>query len=93
MEEMNKKGILGQPKYWYGDEVTFQLNKQVKQPNNSIKIEKQTFTGKVWIVDKWGTFFQKDEPSYDIMVGDPDKDKDACLYKHINESLIINYKK
>lgn len=89
----NKKGILGKPKYTYGDEVTFQFKVREKQPDDTFKFKKKTLTGKVYIVDKFGTFFQKDEPSYDIMVGDPDKDKDACLYKHINESLIINKNK
>ena len=42
-------------------------------------------TGKVYIVDAYGTFEQNEEPSYDVMV-----EEENCLYKHIRESLIID---
>ena len=45
-------------------------------------------SGKAEIIDSNGTFFQREEPSYDIMVKD-----EQCLYKHIRESLIEGIKK
>ena len=62
--------MLGEPKYKYGDIVTFMYD----------GIEK---IGYVYIVDRYGTFEQDEEPSYDIMV-----EKDNCLYKHCRESLV-----
>lgn len=62
--------MLGKPKYKRNDKVSFEVNDIVKQ-------------GYVYIVDAYGTFFQVDEPSYDIMV-----EEDNCLYKHIPESHI-----
>lgn len=57
-------------KYNYGDVVKFEINGEVK-------------IGEIYIIDSNGTFFQREEPSYDIMVED-----EECLYKHIRESLI-----
>ena len=48
-------GILGRPKYTYGDVVRFKWNDGEK-------------LGKVYIVDAYGTFEQNDEPSYDVRV-------------------------
>ena len=47
--------MLGKPKYERDDKVCFELDGTVKQ-------------GYVYIVDAYGTFFQADEPSYDVMV-------------------------
>ena len=63
--------MLGKPKYRRNDQVNFEWKGSMK-------------TGKIWIVDSYGTFFQKEEPSYDIMVeGDA-----PGLYKHVPESMI-----
>ena len=39
-------------------------------------------------MDKWGTFEQNEEPSYDVMIEDFDQKGNACLVKHVRESLI-----
>lgn len=59
------------PKYKHEQTVKFKFQDEIKE-------------GYVYIVDEHGTFFQKGEPSYDIMV-----DSENCLYKHIRESSII----
>ena len=61
---------FGKPKYVRGDIVTFTFGETEK-------------TGKISIVDAYGTFGQQEEPSYDIMI-----EEENCLYKHIEESLI-----
>lgn len=48
-------GVLGKPKYKYGDRVCFDIEEQTKQ-------------GVVAIVDSYGTFEQDLEPSYDILI-------------------------
>lgn len=58
------------PKYKLNDTVTF-------------KFEDKELTGTVYIVDKYGTFEQNVEPSYDILV-----EEENCLYKHIVQSLV-----
>lgn len=60
--------MLGKPKYSYGDEVSFLCNGK-------------RITGKVYIIDEYGTFFDDSDVSYDVM-------SDNCLYKHIREDLI-----
>lgn len=57
--------MLGHPKYNYGDIVVFKLNDK-------------EITGSVFIIDRYGTFEDKSDVSYDIMTLD-------CLYKHIPE--------
>lgn len=64
--------MLGRPKYSYNDQVSFEFKGSIK-------------TGKVWIVDSYGTFFQPEEPLYDIMV----EEDGPCLYKHIPESKVL----
>lgn len=39
--------------------------------------------GKVGIVDEMGTFFQTEEPSYDIWVNNENGGR--CLYKHVRQ--------
>ena len=63
--------MIGNPKYKVGDIVNFQYYAQ------DGLIEK---TGAVAIVDKYGTFFDNSDVSYDIYVKE-----DRCLYKHISE--------
>ena len=62
----------GKPVYQHGDIVTF------------FTFRKEKKTGKITVIDAYGTFEQKEEPSYDIHVAE-----DRCLYKHILESEII----
>ena len=72
--------MIGYPKYSIGDEVSFEF------PFGG---EMKTVTGKVFIVDKYGTFEQNEEPSYDVMAPDPRNGKEMCLFKHIRESRIV----
>lgn len=60
-----------EPDYKLNDIVSFMCNDEKK-------------TGKVYIVDRYGTFEQDEEPSYDVLV-----ESDNCLYKHIRESWIL----
>lgn len=64
--------MLGKPKFKHGDKVRFKVNDTVEK------------VGSIYIIDKWGTFFDKSDVSYDIMVED-----ENCLYKHFNEGCII----
>jgi hypothetical protein len=62
--------MLGKPKYNYGDMVKFTIDDQIK-------------IGIIEIIDAYGTFFQTEEPSYDVLVK-----VENCLYKHVRESFI-----
>ncbi|MDO4501395.1 MAG: hypothetical protein Q4B60_09040 [Erysipelotrichaceae bacterium] len=65
--------MIGKPKYKYGDTVRF-------------KIGESCLIGKVEIIDRYGTFFDDSDVSYDIMVEkSPHFDNRPCLYKHISE--------
>ena len=68
-------GVIGQPKHKIGDKVNF-------------KIKEKNLFGEICVVDSYGTFFQKEEPSYDIFV-----ETINCLYKHVRESSINTMKK
>lgn len=63
--------MIGKPKYKLGDKVMF-------------KVGDLTKCGVIEVVDKWGTFMDKSDVSYDIMV-----DEENMLYKHFTESLMI----
>lgn len=65
--------MLGKPKFNYEDNVEFDL-------------DGQTLNGKIYIIDRFGTFFDNSDVSYDIMVeNSPHFDGQPCLYKHISE--------
>ena len=64
--------MLGKPKFKYGDKVRFKVNDTIEK------------VGKIYIIDKLGTFFDKSDVCYDIMV-----EEENCLYKHFNEKDII----
>ena len=70
--------MIGKPKFKYGDIVLF-------------KIKETIYEGEIWIVDAYGTFEDDSDVSYDILVKDYYKDRENgdCLFKHINEKLII----
>ena len=74
-----QKTELGKPLLKYGDKVGFYLIPYKET-------EKKFFVGTVYIVDAYGTFFQNNEPSYDIMVQDYNGTGEPCLCKHIEQS-------
>jgi DNA-directed RNA polymerase subunit E'/Rpb7 len=63
--------MIGEPKYKENDKVEFSFN------------EGEVHKGTVWIVDKYGTFLDKSDVSYDIYV-----EEENMLYKHINEKYV-----
>ena len=65
--------MLGKPKYDYNDIVKFKI--KMFEDANEREVE-----GSVAIIDRYGTFEQNKEVSYDIY-----SVKDNILYKHITE--------
>lgn len=63
--------MLGNPKFKYGDKVQFEVDKIKK-------------VGTVEIIDKYGTFYDDSDVSYDIMV----QEENPILYKHVNERFV-----
>lgn len=63
--------MLGKPKYNIGDTVSF-------------LIDNKAVNGEVAIIDKYGTFEDDSDVSYDIY-----SKEENILYKHINEKNII----
>ena len=63
--------MLGKPKYVEGDVVKFRCDDKIKE-------------GTIYIVDKYGTFFDNSDVSYDILV-----EKENILYKHFTERFIV----
>ena len=59
--------MIGHPRFDYGDLVSFTIDGKEK-------------IGNVYIIDKYGTFFDDSDVSYDIMV-----EEENTLYKHIGE--------
>ena len=72
-QKIETRTILEAPKYNRGDKVRFSAGKN------------EEYEGYIEIVDRYGTFEQAEEPSYDILV----KGNPGCLYKHIRESMVI----
>lgn len=68
--------MLGQPKFKYKDKVQFTVGND-------------TLVGEVYIIDSYGTFFQNEEPSYDVMV--PSIENGECLHKHLRESWLKQF--
>lgn len=64
---------MNKPLYEYGDKVEFLFNG-----------EGELLEGFIEIIDSYGTFFQREQPSYDICV----PSRNNCLYKHVPESDI-----
>lgn len=69
--------MLGSPKYKYGDRVKFVYT---DIDDRSMETE-----GYVAIVDPYGTFFQDEEPSYDVYINVAGE---LILVKHIRESRL-----
>ena len=67
--------MIGHPKYNYGDKVKFTL-------------DNITYSGTIYIIDRFGTFEDNSDVSYDIMVEDWGPKHEECLFKHITESLV-----
>lgn len=67
--------MRGKPKYDYGQMVRFTISDQ--EGNSIEKI------GTIEIIDRYGTFFDSSDVSYDILVED-----EKCLYKHITERQV-----
>lgn len=62
--------MLGKPIFTLGDKVWFDFNGS-------------PICGTIEIVDKWGTFEDDSDVSYDIF-----SNSENCLYKHIPESFV-----
>lgn len=71
--------MIGKPKYNYNQKVVFTILENGK---------KKTKVGTVDIIDYYGTFFDKSDVSYDIMVKE---NGEYCLYKHIREDKVQSY--
>lgn len=63
--------MKGKPKYKLNDTVEFKVRDEILQ-------------GYIFIIDKYGTFDNPTDVSYDIMV-----ESKNCLYKHVTEKLVI----
>ena len=63
--------MKGHPKYKKDQTVKFSLMHEIKE-------------GSIYIIDKYGTFEDDSDVSYDIFVK-----PENCLYKHVREDLII----
>lgn len=68
--------MIGKPKFNHGDKVSF-------------KIEDTIYEGSIYIIDPYGTFEDNSDVSYDIIVKNWGPKKEECLFKHINEKLIL----
>lgn len=62
--------MIGKPQYSYGQTVQFDLNGE-------------KITGKIAVIDAYGTFEQNEEVSYDIY-----REENNTLYKHITEKYV-----
>lgn len=62
--------MIGKPKYNYKDNVKFEIDGEMKH-------------GQVYIIDKYGTFFDDSDVCYDILV-----ESENMLYKHVNERFV-----
>lgn len=67
--------MIGKPKFEYGQMVRFTISDQ--EGNVLEKI------GTISIIDRYGTFFDTSDVSYDIFVED-----ENCLYKHNTERQV-----
>lgn len=66
---------MDKPKYKRGDVVEFIVNGKTQK-------------GTIEIVDRYGTFGQNEQPSYDIMVDDWFDSGEKMFCKHVVESLV-----
>lgn len=73
--------MLGKPKYDYNDIVKFKI--RMSDDEDAKEVE-----GSIAIIDRWGTFEQNKEVSYDIY-----SIEDNILYKHIQEPELTYVRK
>ena len=67
--------MRGHPKFKLGEKVKFALDNEI-------------YYGNIYIIDKYGTFEDPSDVSYDIMVDNWGPKKEECLFKHITEKLV-----
>ena len=72
--------MIGHPLYDYGDVVQFQVFTKDENDERKEYIKE----GVIIIIDKYGTFFDDSDVSYDILV-----ESENMLYKHFTESSVI----
>ena len=75
--------MLGKPKYTYDDKVKF----KIKRDNKEYEL-----IGTIEIIDKYGTFEDNSDVSYDIMVDKCPWNNEPCLFKHFREDRIEKVK-
>lgn len=68
--------MIGKPKFNYKDQVYFYME---DEDNKSKKVY-----GEIYIIDKYGTFFDDSDVSYDVYASEHD-----VLYKHIPEKWLF----
>lgn len=68
--------MRGKPKYNYGNKVKFKIIHEGKE---------YELVGEVYIIDKYGTFEDNSDVSYDIMVDECPWHNAPCLFKHFRE--------
>lgn len=74
--------MVGKPKYKKNDIVSFKIRRDNQE---------YTLTGEVYIVDRWGTFEDDSDASYDIMVKESNFPvQHPCLFKHIGEASVFD---
>ena len=64
--------MKGNPKFKYEEKVKFKFNDEIKE-------------GTIYIIDKYGTWDDPSDVSYDIISTYNGKE---CLFKHITEKLV-----
>lgn len=72
--------MIGKPKYKIGDVVQFTINTDER--------DNLVCTGTIEIIDKYGTFYQNSEVSYDVMVKNFADTENPMFVKHIEEPLL-----
>lgn len=65
--------MKGKPKFKYGEKVQFKFGDEIKE-------------GTIYIIDKYGTWDDPSDVSYDIMSTFEGKE---CLFKHISEKYVM----
>lgn len=80
--------MKGHPKYNLGDKVIISLTMPNEEPKEHV--------GEVYIIDKYGTWDDPTDVSYDVMIHDyrhpshPEVETD-CLVKHCTERTVQPY--
>lgn len=75
-EDKMSKRKIDPVKYEYGDWVKFKIKMFESTAENE-------YVGQIAIIDRYGTFEQNEEPSYDIYVPEMN-----CLFKHFRQSAV-----